>query len=141
MNHQIFAWATRVLWALPLLFAASTAVASVCQRDFYRVETLTRSQQVQALQSMAERGCALMSVRFVERSRGSWRHSQVVLDLHHEQLIRSIERGPVRHYYAWQGVARSALMRADAAVGFENFTFIGRATRGSMSRGVRDLLP
>lgn len=142
MNLQIFGCLIgKVLLWCAILFSQQ-AMASVCERHVSASQGLTRAQQMFALKHLAEQGCELIAVRFYERSRRvGLSYSHVILDLANEQLVRSIESGSGRRYYAWTGVGRQRLMQSDAAIGFQNFTFIGRATRHRMSPGVRDLLP
>lgn len=142
MNLKIFGCliSKAMLWST-LLFSHNV-IAAICERHLGAAQGLTRAQQVFVLQDLAGQGCELIAVRFLERSnRTGLMYSHVVLDLANEQLVRSITFGSQRRYYAWTGVGRDRLMQTDAAVGFQNFDFVGRASRHRMSPGVRDLLP
>jgi len=123
-----------------LLFQQS-ATASTCERRLGVSHGLTAQDQVRVLRQMVMDGCELIAVRFSERSgqRGVI-HSQVVLDLDDESLVRVINYRGQRRVFAWRGVDRASLLAVRESSGFGGFAFQGEASHRVLSDGALQLL-
>ena len=123
-----------------LLFQQS-ATAATCERRLTVSHRLTAQDQVRVLQQLVMDGCELIAVRFSERSsqRGVI-HSQVVLDLGEESLVRVIHYRGQRRISAWHGVDRGSLLAVQESLGFGNFAFQGETSHRVFSDGALQLL-
>lgn len=123
-----------------LLFQHS-AMAATCERRLGVAHGLTAQDQVRVLREMVINGCELIAVRFSKRSgeRGVI-HSQVLLDLGEESLVRIINHRGQRRVFAWRGVDRASLLSVRESLGFGSFAFQGEATHRVLSDGALQLL-
>ena len=116
------------------------AVAATCERRLGFSSGLTAQDQVRVLRQMAIGGCELIAVRFSEQSRGGLVHSQVLVDLDDESLVRVIKQGGQRRLFSWRGVDRESLLAVRESQGFRSFIFQGEASQRSLSDGALQLL-
>ena len=123
-----------------LLFQQS-ATAATCERRLTVSHGLTGQDQVRVLRQLVIDRCELIAVRFSERSnqRGII-HSQVVLDLGEESMVRVKNYRGQRRIFAWRGVDRASLLAIREPLRFGNFTIQGEASHRVFSDGALQLL-